>query len=136
MKILKNKQITLGSHTANQFIIFESKIFFSIILYYFKSAGWQDRFHTHAFNAISIKLFGSYAVRDIVGDTVVEGERKEIIKYFPKATNHMLGPSKGCATLLFSGPWDRSWTETKEGRVRTLLWGRKIATSDEDSQND
>ena len=57
--LLRYNKFEFGNQFVSQFVIFECKWLFSIILFYFhKSDGAQDRFHTHAFNAISFKLFG------------------------------------------------------------------------------
>ena len=127
MKFLKYKPIRLGQFTAHQFTLFECKSLFSIIFYFFVGDGWQDRFHTHAFKAISIRLFGSYRERILHSDgTVSECNRDDKrIKLFGKSHSHMLGMSKRCLVALFSGPWDRTWQEIKDGRTRTLTWGRK-----------
>ncbi len=130
MKFLSYKKITIGELDANQFIIIEIKSLFSIIFYFFKGSGWQDRFHTHAFNAVSFRIFGSYRVRDIIDGKVVESARTSRVKFFSKKTNHMLGPSQGCLTLLIAGPWDKTWIETKDGQERVLTWGRKRISQD------
>lgn len=128
MKLISFKRIVLGEFTANQFSIFEHKRLFSIIIYYFKGNGWQDRFHTHAFNAISIKVFGNYSERILTEkktETYHQVIRSRVFKYFPKSTYHMLGKSSGCLTILFSGPWDSTWKEFKGGEEFELTWGRK-----------
>ena len=125
MKFLRYKKVTLGELDAHQFTVIEIKWLFSIIFYYFRGDGWQDRFHTHAFNAVSFRFFGTYLVREIVDGETIETSRTDRIRYFPKSVDHMLGPSRGCLTLLLSGPWDATWVETKNGRKRTLQWGRK-----------
>jgi hypothetical protein len=59
------------------------------------------------------------------GDIVECNRDDKRIKRFGKSHSHMLGMSRGCLVALFSGPWDRTWQEIKDGRVRTLTWGRK-----------
>lgn len=127
MKFLRHKRITFGQFTAHQFTVFESKAAFSIIFYFFVGAGWQDRFHTHAFRAVSLRIFGSYRERVKHTDgTISERLRDEKrIFHFAKRHEHMLGHSTGCLVLLLAGPWEKTWTETRNGQVRTLAWGRK-----------
>jgi len=126
-RVMSYKKIQLGELIAHQFAIIESKRLFSIIFYYFEGHGWQDRFHTHAFSAISLRIFGTYLYRNFDDD--VDRTRSKRIMYFPKTTNHMLGPSKGCLTLLFARPWERTWNEFKDGKVRVLTWGRRNANT-------
>jgi hypothetical protein len=104
-----------GQQVVSQFVLFECKYLFSIICFYFhKSNGEQDRFHTHAFNAISFKIFGTYNEYvlddEITGNYHIE-KRTDIIKYFPRDRYHKIGNSSGCLTLLLSGPWINSWKE-------------------------
>jgi len=130
MKVLRYKKVVLGELNAHQFTLFEWKRAFSILVYYFEGDGWQDRYHTHAFNAWSLKLFGTYQYRELVDGVAEEAFRREVLRYFPRSTNHMLGPSAGCLTILLAGPWNATWQETKGGRARTLAWGRRtIETS-------
>lgn len=125
MKMFSYKKIKLGDFTAHQFTVLEFKSLCSIIFYYFKGNGWQDRYHTHAFNSVSFKLFGSYKERIKMLLGYRESTRKSIIKFFPKTSYHCLGNSKGCLTVLFSGPWEYTWKEFKAGKERTLTWGRR-----------
>ena len=125
-------KFTFGDQVVSQFIIFEFKYLFSIIFFYFhKSNGEQDRYHTHAFNAISFKIFGSYNEyildNEITGKYHVEN-RKNIVKYFPRNRFHKIGKSTGCLTLLFSGPWFGQWKEyiCAEKKIVNYTFGRKI----------
>ena len=126
--ILSYKKIIFGDFTANQFILFEHKRLFTLLFFYFKGSGWQDRFHTHAFNAISVKIFGTYmeAVIEDYAHVVGEYPRTEVFKYFPRDSYHKLGHSKGCLTMLLAGPWRDTWKEMDNNWNETELnWGRK-----------
>lgn len=136
MQLFKKKTIIFGELSATQFILFEHKKLFSIIFFYFKGDGWQDRFHTHAFNAVSFKIFGQYMERTLVrwwpNDwtgyihcETREKPRTEFIRYFPRDCYHKIGPSNGCMTMLISGPWKPTWKEWKDGKETVLSWGRK-----------
>lgn len=126
--LFKYNTFTYGEQKVSQFIIFECKYLFSIMFFYFhKANSCQDRFHTHAFNAFSIKLFGQYS------EYILEDEktgiyhieiRKNIFKYFPRSVYHKIGNSKGCCTLLFSGPWLKEWKEYNNGVITYYNWGR------------
>lgn len=120
---------TFGEQKISQFVVFECKWLFSIILFYFhKSNGIQDRFHTHAFNGISFKFFGTYneylLLDEITGKFEIN-HRTQFFKYFPRNNFHKIGDSSGCLTLLLSGPWKKTWKEYVNGEIKTLTWGRK-----------
>ncbi len=126
-EIFSYKKIIFGDLIANQLVLFEHKKLFGIIIFYFHGEK-QDRFHTHAFNAWSIKLFGTYVegILDPETKEVRYEERKSILKYFPRNSYHSINQSKGCCTILFQGPWKRYWKEYKDGKEILLGWHRKI----------
>jgi len=120
-----------GNQVISQFIIFEHKYLFSIIFFYFhKSNGEQDRYHTHAFNSISFKFFGTY--NEYILDDEETGKyhvekRKCIIKYFPRDTFHKIGKSTGCLTMLLSGPWNFTWKEyICNNKIVNYTFSRKV----------
>lgn len=129
ISFLKYNKFTFGDQIVSQFVVFECKYLFSIIFFYFhKCNSSQDRYHTHAFNAISFKFFGKYTeyLYDEKTLKFSTAERTDIIKYFPRNTFHKIGNSSGCLTLLFSGPWKRGWKELVDGRIIFYDWGRKV----------
>lgn len=126
--VLRYNRFTFGDQVVSQFVVFEHKRLFSIIFFYFhKSTGEQDRFHTHAFNAWSVKLFGQYT-ESILNtgppETIELRRRTEIVRYFPRESFHKIGNSNGCMTLLLSGPWSSGWKESKNGEIVDYTWGR------------
>jgi hypothetical protein len=97
-----------------------------MFFYFHKSKMVQDRFHTHAFNAISIKLWGSYDehVLNDDGSSSVQ-TRTQVFKYFPRERFHKIGKGNGCCTLLMSGPWKPTWKEKLDnGDVVEYNWNR------------
>lgn len=125
---LKYNKFTFGKQIVSQFVIFECKYLFSLIIFYFhKSNSSQDRFHTHAFNAISIKLIGEYdeyiLEDEKTGNYRIE-KRNQTFKYFPRNSYHKIGNSTGCCTILLSGPWQKYWKEYINGKVINYSWGR------------
>ena len=126
--LLKYNKFEFGEQIVSQFVVFECKWLFSIIIFYFhKSEGSQDRFHTHAFNAISFKLFGKY--EEHILDSEESGEfhteaRVQFFKYFPRNSYHRIAKSDGCATILISGPWHTEWKEYINGKIQHYNWGR------------
>lgn len=127
MKFLSTKDIKLGDFNARQFTLFEYKPWFSIIFFWFSGDGWQDRYHTHAFDAVSLCLYGKYEERELLNPTTGayrERPRRFGFRFFPKNSYHSLGESKGCLTLLLSGPWKGNWKEWKNGKEYSLSDGR------------
>jgi hypothetical protein len=126
---LKYNRFAFGDQIVSQFVIFECKKLFSILIFYFhKSNSSQDRFHTHAFNAFSAKIFGEYT--EYLLENQITGEfstrrRKSMFQYFPRDSFHKIGNSNGCMTVLFSGPWKRYWKEYVNGKIVHYDWGRE-----------
>lgn len=114
LSILKYNRFEFGKQIVSQFVIFECKYLFSIIIFYFhRCDSTQDRFHTHAFNAVSFKLFGQYTEYLLDENTMKTSKRirKNFIQYFPRNSFHMIGNSTGCMTILLSGKWKKQWKE-------------------------
>lgn len=129
--LFKYSKFTYGEQHVSQFILFESKYFFSIIFFYFhKTDGIQDRYHTHAFNALSIKLWGKYIEYKLKAKNpemyYIQERKKQIFKFFPRDSYHKIGNSNGCATILLSGPWKKTWEEYKAGKTTVYNWGKKL----------
>jgi hypothetical protein len=126
---LRFNRFYFGEQVVSQFVLFEFKFLGSIIFFYFhKSNGSQDRFHTHAFNAVSFKLFGEYDEHVLVDESSGEYEihrRTQFIKYFPRDSYHRIANSNGCMTVLFAGPWKKRWKEYINGKIANYTWGRK-----------
>ena len=129
LTLFKKNRFEFGDQHVQQYVIFECKYLFSIIIFYFeKSSGSQDRYHTHAFNALSFKLFGEYTEFELLNED--DGEFKKnrrtlFFKYFPRDSYHKIGESSGCVTLLISGPWNKTWKEFKNNKVTEYNWNRK-----------
>lgn len=130
---LKLNKFDFGGRIVYQFVLLELKFLFSIHFFYFtRSLIRQDRYHTHAFNAISFKLFGSYNEYILLDDKTGENKmvkRTSIIKWFPRDSYHCIGESKnGCCTILITGPWTSMWKEWIDGETHWYKWGRKGVT--------
>lgn len=127
---LQYNKFEFGKQKVSQFVVFECKYLFSVIIFYFhRSNDTQDRFHTHAFDAISFKLFGSYTeyvLLDEKNGNFESKRRTSIFQFFPRDSYHMIGNSNGCMTLLFSGPWKKTWKEYVSGKVMHYSWNRKM----------
>lgn len=134
LTILYKNHFNFGDRPIDQYIIFECKFLFSIIIFNFiKSENVQDRLHTHAFNSISIKIKGSYEEHILQEDGSVSIEpRINIVKYFERNKFHKIGKSKSnCWTILFAGPWRSTWREFDEKlqKINTLTWSRRPITT-------
>lgn len=116
MVFWKRKQIDLGEQSVTELTILEWKRFFSIKLFHFhETNGKQDRFHTHAFNALSILLSGDY-VEEVIEDRQIHAlkrSRKRFL-FIPANQYHRITKSNGCRTLLITGPWGDEFKELTE----------------------
>ena len=109
----KRKQIVLGEQAVSELTVLEWKKLFSIKLFHFhKTEGKQDRFHTHAFNAVSILLKGDYTEEVLEGNTVIPLKRsRKRFLFIPANQYHRITKSDGCRTLLITGPWGPEFKE-------------------------
>jgi hypothetical protein len=117
MTFWKRKSIHLGDQNVTELTILEWKRFFSIKLFHFHPTdGKQDRFHTHAFNAVSILLSGDY-VEEVVTEkrqiVTLKRSRKRFL-FIPANQYHRITKSNGCRTLLITGPWGKEFRELRE----------------------
>lgn len=116
MVIWKRKDITLGEQVVSELTILEWKRLFSIKMFHFhKTDGKQDRFHTHAFNAVSVLLSGDY-IEEVVDDldniVPLKRSRKRFL-FIPANQYHRITKSEGCRTLLITGPWGETFKELR-----------------------
>lgn len=112
---LKKKKIDLGSQSVTEWTLLEYKKWFSLKVFHFhKGEGLQDRFHTHAFNAVSVLLKGNYI------EEVIDTTDNEIVKlprnrsrflFIPRDSFHRITKSSGCITILLTGPWSGDFKE-------------------------
>lgn len=117
MKIVFNKKktILLGEQLVSEHTLLEWKPLFSIKLFNFhRTDGSQDRFHTHAFNAISFLLKGNYIEEVIEDGRVVRLNRnRSRVLFIPADQYHRITRSAGCRTLLITGPWGAEFKELR-----------------------
>lgn len=134
MVFWKRKTINLGEQSVSELTILEWKKYFSIKLFNFHpTTGKQDRFHTHAFNAYSFRISGNY-IEEVVDEFGVVRElnrsRNRLI-YIPANQYHRITRSKGCRTLLITGPWGDEFKElrfdsTFEQHPTLSLWNTHV----------
>lgn len=123
-------RVVFGSGYLDRLVVFECKYFGGIYFNIWKTEE-HDRFHTHAFDAISIMLSGSYEEEQLLPD----GTRRRIkvaaplVRWIPRTSNHrMLRAAERTMSITLTGPWDRLWSETlhPSGKRRFLTWGRRV----------
>lgn len=122
MVIWKRKDIKLGEQNVSELTILEWKPLFSLKYFHFhKTDGDQDRFHTHAFNAISVLLSGDYVEEVIEGELIQPKLRsRKRFLFIPKDSYHRITKSNGCRTLLLTGPWRGQFKELSFESKSTL----------------
>lgn len=115
MTFWKRKSINLGEQNVTELTVLEWKRFFSIKLFHFHpTEGKQDRFHTHAFNAVSILLSGDYVEEVIESGQIVALKRsRKRFLFIPANQYHRITKSNGCRTLLITGPWGNEFKELR-----------------------
>jgi hypothetical protein len=125
-KLLHHDCVALGEGRIDRYTLFEIKPLGGVILNVFNSVE-QDRFHTHAFNAISVMIFGAYREEIRTEYDVQVRTRRRDIRFLPRTLEHrILNSTPNAISVTICGPWKRSWTETSlAGRIRRMTWGRK-----------
>ena len=127
--VWKKKKVALGEGHVEQFIIFENKKLFSIILYKWFTID-QIRFHTHAFSAVAFLLKGWYWEKIRFGKTEMTNfvNVPLVPRFLPKNYCHAIQQARpGTRTLVITGPWQKHWFEyfpDTETWVK-YHWGRK-----------
>lgn len=119
-------RIQLGAGHLDRWTVFEKKNWFSIYIHRFNTVE-QDRFHTHAFNAWAIVLRGGYKEQALYDDGKTDIVRiGPSIRFIGRDYNHrILRSVPNTWSIVFAGPWAKEWTETKDGIIKVLGWGRK-----------
>ena len=75
-----------------------------------------------------MKLFGRYDEYILLDEKTGEYEvrpRTNMFQFFPRDSYHKIGKSIGCMTILFSGPWKKTWKEYINGEVVQYNWNRQ-----------
>lgn len=124
MTFWKRKTINLGDQKVTELTVLEWKRFFSIKLFNFHPTdGKQDRFHTHAFNALSILLSGDYVEEVIELRQVVSLKRsRKRFLFIPANQYHRITKSNGCRTLLITGPWGDEFKEMRVHKTQGITY--------------
>lgn len=105
------------------FYLIELKSLFSIVLLKFELQENYERFHNHAFNALTLWLKGHIREDDINGTAhhYFGGE----VKSTPRSKFHRVVPFGTAWAISVRGPWLNQWQEFRNNAFRTLTHGRK-----------
>jgi hypothetical protein len=125
-KILHFDNTSLGVGNIKRFTIFELKYVFGIIVNIFNTTN-QDRFHSHAFHALSLMIRGFY-YEDVMENNKIITKKIEKSRFIPRNYIHKITESsKNAISITFEGPWESTWNEYFDnGRVKVYNWGRKV----------
>jgi len=127
-RVLRNrhKRFTLGEGNVDRYTLIEIRKLFSIY-FHFIDTEFQDRFHTHAFNAVGWTVSGGYDEEVMEGVNGTKTYTKHIgrgIRRIPKMYNHRILKAKpNTMTILFTGPYNELWTEETDSWVKLITRG-------------
>jgi hypothetical protein len=128
-------RVVFGTGHLDRFVLFEIKYLFAIY-YNVWNVIEHDRFHTHAFPAISFGIKGQYYEQQIKDGIIVKRLYKAPwFRFISRNNNHrMLNSSKNAISITIAGPWDCMWSETfLDGTKRILTWGKNVVLSNHET---
>jgi hypothetical protein len=127
-KALEWVKVVFGEGHLDRYVVAELK-YLAAIYWNVWNVVQHDRFHQHAFPAVSIGVKGYYDEEVLLEDGTKRVDRYQApwVRFIPRSHNHrMLKSSPGAVSITVAGPWDRLWTEEfLDGSKRVLTWGRK-----------
>jgi hypothetical protein len=131
-KFLPKKKFVFGKGCVTRYTLFEFRNFCSIYFHHVETFE-QDRFHTHAFNALVWILRGGYneCVKQGVGPNKpvkCQYFKAGDWRWIPRELNHKLLEAKpDSVSLLIAGPYSSIWTEELDnGDVKVITKHQKI----------
>src|SRR5688572_10470314 len=123
MQFFKKTRVALGEGHLDRYTVFEFKGFLSFYVHVFNTVA-QDRFHSHAFDALSVVLKGGYDEEWKDGGVVRRRRIRPGLRRIPHGHTHRLLRSKpNTVSVLLAGPWRKTWFEETDRHVRLLTWG-------------
>lgn len=115
---------------VDAFFLFEIKGLCSVALLKF-NPGRREAYHSHAFNAVTLFLGG------LLMEEFPDGSSKIYqrgFKYTPRNLVHRVLSVNTSYAITFRGPWQKEWSEHKNGVETRLTNGRKVVSKTK-SQN-
>ena len=109
---------------VDAYFLFEIKSLASIAILKFNK-GARESFHTHAFSALTWFISGDMTEERIDG-TATKYSRSIFPKITKKLNNHRVIAHKTSWCFTIRGPWEKTWTEYRDGVTTTLTHGRVI----------
>jgi hypothetical protein len=111
--VIKHKLIKLGTLPVRETTLLEWKPLFSLKLFYFYPGEAQEIYHTHSFSSYSFLIFGNYVEAFYSEEKGYwsENRNRSRLIYIPENRFHQITQSKGCMTLMLTGPWKDSYQE-------------------------
>jgi len=131
-RILPKKKFVFGKGCVTRYTLLEIRWLCSVYFHHVETFE-QDRFHTHAFNALALIIRGGYeeCVKLGVGPNkpiYFKSYKAGDLRWIPRELNHKLLEAKpDSVSMLFTGPYSTIWTEELDnGDVKVITKGQKI----------
>lgn len=100
------------------YCLIEWKRFFSVALLRFND-GTREAFHSHAFNAVSWILRGSFIEEKLDG-SMKTFTPSLVPKFTPRNNTHRVNSQGVTWVLTFRGPWEDTWVEYRDGKSKRI----------------
>lgn len=131
-KFLPRKKFVFGKGCVTRYTLLEIRWLINIYFHHIETFE-QDRFHTHAFNALVWILRGGYeeCVKHGIGpnkSTELKYYKAGDFRWIPRALNHkLLKAEVDSISLLIAGPYASIWTEELDnGDVKVITTHQKV----------
>lgn len=106
------------------FFLIEWKPVFSIVILRF-AKGTREAYHSHAFNAVTLWLWGSVREHHLGDPDDYKIFGTGDLKLTPRNAFHKIDAIETTWALSIRGPWADYWQEDRNGQRVTLTHGRK-----------
>jgi hypothetical protein len=130
-RLLRNrcKTFKLGEGHVKRYTIIEIRSLFSIYIHEIETR-CQDRFHTHAFNAIGWTITGGYLEEQLPSmNHTGPGKIVKVsgVRRIPRELNHrLLRALPNTNTILFTGAYSHLWTEEDDEGVKLITTHQQV----------